>query len=824
MDPRGARPAPTRIVAEFRSSLRRLARRPVFTVSAVTLVGGTLAIAVTAGSVAEQTLLAPMPYADEAGLVALYWSREDLGIPDMSFSLVVARELTDRTSAFTGVAATQTPVQTTLLTDEGPTHLTAGLAMPDAFGVLGVQPLIGRAFTPAEGEDGASGNPVVLSYRAWQRLFAGDRDALGASLVIDQTERRVVGVLPPGRSLAPEQALPIDVWFPMGVASEFMGGDIFSAPAAQSFRVNARLREGVDFRTLRAELPRLGEAIGRDYPETDGGWQLNADPLRDRVFGRASGPVTALFLGSVLFCALAISNLAGLLYHRADEDARDVAIRRALGASESRIRLLRASDAIVIGTLGAALACALAYWGLQVLSSTRLLLLPDHVALAFGWPQLLVVLASSLFGTLAVAWLVSRVRDSLHDGGLAAAGRRAGRPSRARAAVVMLGAQVALSTALTVGAVAALRSLDELRGMDVGISPEGLATARVDVPRDFESVESVARGARDLVGRVRELPAVSQAFVWSPELPTDAHTFTAIVLEGADVGNERDPVLARYHSVSAGAIGALGLRFIAGRDMTDDDWVAGRRVAVVSASAAQRWWGSSEAAVGRRMRRTSHTEWSEVVGVVDDAALSGRFGPGTDNTLDAFFMFDQDPRRTFLLFVRGPRDRVDLGGVRAAAASVMPDVPLYDSRWMTDRLTDQERGHRSTATFGALYAMASLLLASVGLAGTALIFVDRRRWEVAIRQALGATRRLAVYQLLRGSVLAVLAGILVGVVLARFGLGFVHPVILRVGPGDAISQLIAALTLGTCAAVSLTVPSFLRVRRDPARALNTRGG
>ena len=807
-------------LSELRLGLRRLIRRPVFAVSTLALIGCTLGIAVTAGSVAEATLWRSLPYADEDRLVALYWSREDLGIPDMSLSLVEARELTGRTSAFEGVAATQTPIHVTLVADEGPAHLTAGLVMPEAFELLGVQPLLGRGFDAEEGENGTSSSAVVLGHAAWQRLFGGSPSALRAALVINGREWTVVGVLPPRRSLAPEQSEPIDVWFPMGVAEEFMGEGVFTAPTANSFRANARLREGTAADALPAELERVAEALARDYPATHAGWRFRADPLRDRVLGSSSGPVIALFLGAVLFCGVAVLNLASLLYQRSEGDALDIAIRRAVGATGARIRALRATDALVSGVLAAAVATALTFTGFAVVNQSSLLQLPEHVTLAFGWPHLLALITLSVGGTLVVGALAGAASDARGVDRLTAASASAAAPRRrARSTLLALWLQVTLSTSLTVGAIATLRSLDELHDMGAGVDAAGVLTARANVPRDLFTTDEVARRARELVEQARDLPDVRDAFVWSPELPTDAHMFTRLRVEALAEVDDSAPLLARYHTVSPGAVGALGLRLIAGRDMSDDDFTGGRRVVMVSASAAERWWGAAEAALGQRIRRSSHTEWSDVIGVVADAPLSGRFGPGSDNTLDVFFMFDQDPRSTFLVFVASERERVDVEELRATSASVLPGVPLYDVRSMADALRDQERGHRSTATLSGIYAIASLLLASIGLAGSTMLLLGRRRAEVGIRLALGATRPRVVVELMQGSLLAIGTGILAGVPLARAGLGLLDPVILRVGPDDLLSHLGAALTLGGCAVLSVVAASLTSVRRDPVRSL-----
>jgi predicted permease len=810
---------------DVRLSARRLARRPVFAVSSVALIGGTLGIAVTVGSVAHTTLGSALPYAEEAGLVALYWSQPELNIPDMALSLVTARELPQRTQAFSGVAATLTPLHVTLATDAGPSHLTAGLVMPQAFQLLGLEPLLGRAFHPEEGERSTGGGAVMVSHELWQSRLGGSREALGASLTLDGSPWTVVGVLPPGLSPAPEQPEPIGVWFPMGVAEEILGQEVFSSPGSSMFRVNARLAPGVTLESLPSELSRIGRAIAADYPVTHEGWLLHADPLRDRVMGRTTGPLAALFLGGLLLFGVALVNLVALFRHRARDDARGIAIRVALGATSSRLGGMLALDALLLGSLAALFGGGIVVLGFAVLRASNPLELPAYVRLDPSALHLLAVAAASVASSLLVALITGIASCSLTEGHLRSAGRGQRGSTVWGSARVALGAQVAMTTFLAVVAIAATRSLLDLRAMDTGIDSSGILSARLEIPRDLLPRDEVAVGSRRVVERLRESPGVDDAFLWSPEMPADAHTYTALHIEGGalagSVGTQEEPAIGRYHTVSPGAVTALGLDVVIGRDISDEDWAAGRRVALVSASAARLWWGDERRALGQRIQRTSHTEWSEVIGVVADAPLSGRYGPGSDNVIDVFFMFDQDPRFTVLLFARTAPGRSDETDLRSAVGAFIPEVPLYDVRWMDDRLRDQERVHRSTAGFTGLYALASLFLAAVGLAASTILLVGRRRVEIGVRQALGAAPGRVVRELIGSGLIAIVVGIGAGLALARVGLDRVDPVILTVGPSDPVSHLGGALILVLCGGAALVVPSLATVRRSPAESLRS---
>jgi putative ABC transport system permease protein len=803
------------------SSTRRLITRRYFAASAVLLVGASVGIVVTMGTVVREVLVRALPYPEEDRLVFLYWSRPDPPIPDMSLSLRVTRELPDRTDAFEVLGATLTPVSATLRTREGPVHLRAGLATPESFEVLGFQPLLGRAFLPAEGEPGASVRVALLSHEAWRRFFGGRNDAVGSSLDIDGAEWSVVGVLPPERSLAPERAEPVDIWFPTGASEQVLGRDAFASPGAAWFRITGRLTEAAAAAPLSSELDRVAAGLAADYPTTHEGWRLNADRLRDRVNG-STDPILALGLGSALFWAIALLNLLALFVQSSEEDARDTAIRVALGASAGRIWRHRLSDALLIGAAGGVLAAATSWVGIAALRSANPLELPAHVALGFGWTQGLAIGLLSLAGAAAAAGIAGAAIDSsltarLASGFCTAVG---GRTRRTHAALAL---QVAVCTVLSVGAVSAARSLHELRSRDVGVEPVGVLSGRMEVTPGLLAPEEIARCSGDLVRAVRALPTVDDAFVWSPALPTEARTYTALRIESPTEPLEEEEAVARYHTTSPGAVTAFGLHVMLGRDLTSEDRDAGRRVALVSESAARAWWGAPERALGQNIQRTVHAEWSEVVGVVADAPMSGRFGPGSANTLDVYFMFDQDPRSTVLLFAVSPRRDLEVGALQRAVSTAFPQLPLYDVRWMRDRVREQERVHNSTAWLSGAYALAALLLAAIGLAGASALAAHRRRVEIGLRQALGASRRAVVLWLVLPGVAAAGAGLAAGSLVARWALGFVDPMVLTVGPADATSYAVSLSVLAVSVAVALAGPTLTSVRRPPAECLAAGG-
>jgi len=254
-----------------------------------------------------------------------------------------------------------------------------------------------------------------------------------------------------------------------------------------------------------------------------------------------------------------------------------------------------------------------------------------------------------------------------------------------------LGVQIALASVLTVAGLLTIRSLLNLVGADVGFDSDRLLTVRVDVPSELCAVEEISRTADEILAEIQTIPVVEQAALWAPHVPAQDTWHTSVaVYSRADLQELSDMPLVRIHQVSAGAATLLGLEFKEGRDFSPADHESGRRVALVSESAAREWWGA-EPDVGRRIKRWNHDEWSTVTGVVADAPLAGRQGEGSDFTKDVFFLHDQDPQPYLVFFMR--MEDAAPGGVIATEAAIRcaaPDLPVCAVRFIKDILNDQE--------------------------------------------------------------------------------------------------------------------------------------
>lgn len=811
---------------ELRQAGRRLTAAPAFAAAILLVVATSVGIAVAMSSLATATLEQAVPYPDADALVRLYEQNPSDGIDDMPPSLSSLRVWKERNRVFTGIGTTHAPLNLALATPEGGLRVLGGLASPELFDVLGVAPVVGRAFTADEGRMGRSGPTAILSHEFWTRQFGADPDLIGRDVILNDQAWTVVGVLPPGVPLMPALPESVDVWLPLGQAPVVLGRDPTDEPTFRAFPSVARLRPDATPERLAQELASLGAVIAETHPGTSQGWSWTTEPLDAAVTRDLRDPVRSLAVGAVLLLVVAVSNVVGLFLQRARDSAGSAAIRTALGAAVQDLRRAATAEALLLGIAGTGAGLVLA--GLALANQERWtpFPLPPHVDVGLdariaGASLALAALAAVVVGVVTAAWWWRHAeRASLRD-------RRSGRDRGATVASRSVAAvQVALAAVLSVTAVLTLASIHRLTTADTGIRHTRLLTARVDVPAELRADHEVSSTATEIALALRSLPGVEAAALWSPHVPGQAVWHTGVrVLSRPDLHEDGTLQVVRIHQVGPGAGSLLGLRFVHGRDFTEDDVTGGRRVAIVSASAAEEWWGGADP-VGRQIQRWNHDEASTVVGVVADAPLAGRQGQGADFFRDVFFLHDQDPQRFLVYLVRSRASEPGFPlSVTAAIRSAAPDLPVYDVRWMREILSDQERIARSTATLGVVFAATALVLVAVGLYGILANVVSHRTLEISLRKALGASPGRILREVTAPVWAVVAGGILVGVAVAWLTLPrLLGTVLYQVAPQSAGLYVVAVVVLVGVTVPAVMAPALRGSRRSPAESLREGAG
>jgi len=468
-------------IQDLRYGLRMLAKNPGFTAVAIL----TLALGIGANtaifSAVYAVLLRPLPFASPDQLVRVFEVNEAAGITGSGCSYPEYLEWRRQNHVFSGMAAVNGHELT--LTGRGePTVVKVGDVTADFFSVLGVAPLAGRAFLPADGEQGAA--PVaVISEGLWRSRFGADPELIGKTIDLDKRPFTVVGVMP-GNFRFSLDGRGGQLW--IQVVQDPLFGPLTKRPGGHYFTAIARLKAGVSAAQGQAEMDVLGPRLAQQYRAGDEGWAIRTVSLRTAVIGDdASAPLLVLLAAVGLVLLIACANVANLLLARATSRAKEFAVRAALGAGRTRILRQLLTESAVLGLLGAAVGIALAFWGVQGLSGLLPTSFPraesirvDGSVLAFA--LLLSLGASLLFGVAPALFAADpRLQRTLQE----SSGRPGEGKGRRQARNFLVAAEVALAMVLLLGAGLLIRSFAALTSVNPGFDTRQLLKAEVSLPR-----------------------------------------------------------------------------------------------------------------------------------------------------------------------------------------------------------------------------------------------------------------------------------------------------------------------------------------------------
>jgi putative ABC transport system permease protein len=763
-------------------------------------------------SALNAVVLRPLPIPEPDRVVSVYSSWRDQGRGNVSAGNFV--DLAAEQRAFSSVAAV-TPATMTLARDEGAERVVGVRASAGFFDVYGVTPVLGRAFTAAEDEPGRD-QVVVLSHGFWTRVFGADPGALGKLITLDARPYTVIGVMP--------------AWFDFTAGADALWIPIAFTPERKAMHdehylsVYGRLRDGVSLHQANEQLGAIAANLRQRFPKDNTDRELLAGPLIDGIIGGARELLLVL-LGAVGFVLLiACGNVSNLLLARGAARGREMAVRSALGAGQSRLVRQLFTESLVlslvaalggVGLARAFIALLLAYGpaGVPRLGETTL----DAVAVAFA--ILIAAISSIVFG-LIPAWRTAKIDISTT---LKEATRGAGaRGARDFVRSALIAGEVALALVLLVGAGLLIRSGIEAQRVSPGFNPRGVFSARFALPDGkYSSAEAVLGATRAIEAETAAIPGVRSAAVSS--VVPGVGTFSNGLIPEEEARESRNIRQSMARFVSPRYFEAMGLPVVKGRSFNDTDRAGAPLVIVINQTLAHRLWPNQDP-IGRRVSGSAPEGPKTVVGVVADVRWRGPAGAIDPEFYQPLAQLDAMAwgwtRRTLFVVARTDGDPAGLAaGVREALARVDPGVPLFNARTMEERMALTLETARFNALLLTLLGGVGLLLAGVGIYGVIAYLTTQRTAEIGIRLALGASRMNVLRLIVRQAAVPVGAGVVLGGMGATLAARAVAAQLVNVKANDPLTFVTVAAILAVVALLAALIPARRAAGLDPTRAL-----
>jgi putative ABC transport system permease protein len=795
---------------DLRFAFRVLVKQPAY--AAIVIL--TLALAIGANTVifsfVNVLVLRPLPVGDPETLGWIWGLNSQSRTLRGQFSYADYHDLRNASRSFRTLAAATTDSVT--LTGSGePQRLMTRRVTANLFETWQLRPIAGRVLRP---EEDVPGGPcsLVLSHKLWVSHFQRDPFAVTRSVNVDGRACTIVGVLDP--SIEFGNLSLTDVWMP-----------IAADPAAgrrddRRYSLVGRLNPGVTLQQADGEVRTIIERLAKEYPATNAGWGARVAPTKEAIAGSDTWIILALLslvVGFVLLIACA--NVTNLALARVSGRRRELAVRTALGASRWRTLRLLLLEGLVLGAGGGALGLVLGDAGLRLIRAAAYepffeLIRIDRTVLLFAAG--ISVLCPVLF-SLVPALMTSddQASEALKEGGRTAGAVRA---RRSRHALVV--AQVALAMTLLVVATLVVRSMIAINRVDMGFDPHPLLTAQIVTPEwKHRDDGSVARLQETLLARLQRVPGVEGAAATSalPALAVGARQ--TFVVSGRPAPSDAERPWARRVVVSAGFFGTIGLPIVAGRVFTPGDRAETEPVAIINVTAAQKYFGSTGAALDARLSTAGPSEppqWIRVVGVAADTS-----NPDIELSPDPqlYLPLTQRPARGMAIVVRGSRPADLAAAVRAGVRETDAEVPIFQLRTFDEAIKDELSSSRILASMFAAFALLALILASTGLYGVISYTVGQRTQEIGVRMALGALpgdiRRLVITQ---GARLIAIGGA-IGLVGAILVSQTMRSVLYGVTTLDPVTYAGVVTAIVASAALAMWVPMRRATRLDPVRSL-----
>lgn len=787
---------------DARFALRLIRHQPGFSASVILIAALGITACATTFSLVSGILLAPLPFSHPERIASVQLTAAD-GAQSAALPFDAYVRIASATSVFEAIGAHRPQ---TMAVDVGgePELLRVRLATASYFRVFGITPVLGRIFTE---DEATRDDPVVLlGHETWQRRFGGEL-VIGRTVTLSGKPHTIIGVMPP--RFRGQITVDPAMWAPLRITAASATGGVSAvarvAPDVSRDRANAWLAANISMRM-------------RGMVETDSvPAKVSLVPITELMFGDAERPLVVLFGAVLLVLTLVAANVATMFLARSTARARELNVRRALGASTGRQLRQLVTESVTLTAIGGAIGMFATYALVDIIRTLGFEVLPRIEDVSLDWRVALfalgAIIVTGAVGGIAPA-LASQRGVRLHIGDATS------RDSSRGAATTLVIAQIALSAMLVIGAGLLVKGFVRVAPNDPGFELANRATIFVGLRPEYgfarDDPEAGQRFVQGALDRIRRIEGVRDVATTSFLPFTRTGALVDVEFPGRPAATT--PMRGFKNPVSPNFFDVMKIPVLQGRAFTDTDREGSERVIVVNAQAASRWWPNQNP-IGQQIHFTDGIDRSTatVVGVVGNARLDG-----TDTRIRAevFTPVAQSRLRAVSFVVATSVDpRSVTTALKRAVWQTAPKLPITEANDLASMASESVSRARFFSVAMTLFALAALSLSALGVYGLLAFAVTQRKREIGIRLALGASSaRIGRLVLSRALVMGTV-GVVVGLALAGALTRYMESLLLEVQPTDGTVFSIAAVSVLAIAVLAACVPALQALRVDPVKSL-----
>jgi putative ABC transport system permease protein len=811
----------TQFLSDIRLGLRLLLKTPVTSAAAILSLALGIGGTTTIFSAVDAVLLRPLPYVDPEQLVLVSATssiRRD-GSPFRRGGDLSPADFLDyrNNSTFEGMAAVSTGA--VRLTGDGAPEQAAGAQVSgNFFTVLGVKPIAGRTFLPADDAPGRSAQAVV-SESLWRRRYGGRADLIGRTITVSDQPVEVVGVVSADFRFEEK----VDLWLlgDRGLPRFTSIQNLAQNRDVHILTVVGRLRAGVSIPEAQAELDVISSRLAGEYPTTNRGWGTALDPLQSALVGHTKPMLTLLLAAVALMLLIASVNVANLMLVRTKARALELAMRSALGASPGRVLRQILAESTVLAACGGFAGLLLAAWGTHVLVQFAPEGLPrlDEIAVngrIAAFALITTVVVALGFG-LWPAWRASRAPlNSAMQGSV----RSTVSHEKRRSQLALVWSELAIAQVLLVAAGLLLASFAHLTSLDPGFDPTDLVAVDVGLPGSkYRDAPARTRFHEQVLDQLSATPGI-RSVAMAMQAPMRPTITRGVWIEGRPAPPPGEFNLTAFMTVSERYFDTTGIRLLRGRGITREDTLKSPDVVIVNEAFARRYFPEQDP-IGKRIAYGppgNEHYWRTIVGLAADTRE--QLGQTPRSTVYAPFRQGLDPFTFSAYLVKSSLPVATVGeAIQRAVMASDPDQPVSRLRPVEADMRASIATQRFTTLIAAMFAGLALILAAVGTFGVMSHVVRGRTREIGVRMALGATPRSILRLVLGEAAGIVVASAVVGLAAAAALGPFIQALLYEVRPHDPATMAVAGLTLTAVAIAASYVPIRRMLAQDPLASL-----